>query len=773
MLEPAMTILLRSPAVREFHGGAINYYKGDLSDLVPAWSELNEALFWRRVATERARLVKEGESLTDITRIQWPDHYWRFGSDNFLRVVNWVQTRELVDDRLVALSLAFRIYKQAEKPVEWLDELHASVIGEEVLVAQLDEFLSPAVSERVRAFEERHAERQREQELRRLEDEQARSEWIARLKANPEIVRSPPGLTPGQVSNDHYLLLRQIEGRELRTDRVRGSAWQSLIDEFGQEVAVAYRDVAMSHWRHCKPGLRSEGADISNWFDSRAFGLVGLQIEASEVDSFPTHLSDSEVRLALRYVIYELKGFPSWLEAMYNTHRQLVLEFIQTELFWELANTKSEQPMHYVLQKLAVCAPWLHAALAVPLLAWNRSNDLQNSQVLRYSLRILKSGGLKPRELAALAKTKVAAESISEQRPYWYSVWVDTEPEAAIPAIVNWLAELAPEEGSHAAQRFISALMGSHPTDSVPAIGEFRTARHLKMLYALMHKHIRTEEDIDRTGGLAYTPELRDDAQDGRNGLFRLLSEIPGKEAYVALSELVRDHPDPSYRPWMAKQAYKRAELDGDLEAWTSEQVCQFGESLTRTPASLRQLFDLTVDRVLDLKNWLERGNDSPYLTWQRVKDEPEMRNLITGWLNQNWRNSFTTAQEPELANSQRVDIWLQNPNVRSPIPVELKLLDKDWTGPKLCERLRNQLVGDYLREGTEGCGLMLLVWQGSMPGRRWLINGARVGVFDLAEALKDYWFSISDSFPNVADVEIVVIDLTLRANQSAQAAIG
>ena len=100
------------------------------------------------------------------------------------------------------------------------------------------------------------------------------------------------------------------------------------------------------------------------------------------------------------------------------------------------------------------------------------------------------------------------------------------------------------------------------------------------------------------------------------------------------------------------------------------------------------------------------------------MPDEGEIRNLVTVWLNQNWGNKYTTAQEPEIANSQRVDIWIQNPGVPSPVPIELKLLDKGWTGPKLCERLRNQLVGDYMREATGGCGLMLLVWQGRKPGQ-------------------------------------------------------
>ena len=131
--------------------------------------------------------------------------------------------------------------------------------------------------------------------------------------------------------------------------------------------------------------------------------------------------------------------------------------------------------------------------------------------------------------------------------------------------------------------------------------------------------------------GAFTSPELRDDAQDARDRLFNLLSEIPGKEAHVALTELVKEHPAPDRRPWMAKRADKRAEQDGDLEPWTAGQVSEFGSALTRTPSTHRQLFDLTLDRLTDLKDWLERGNDSPYRTWRRAGSENEMRILVAG----------------------------------------------------------------------------------------------------------------------------------------------
>jgi hypothetical protein len=245
--------------------------------------------------------------------------------------------------------------------------------------------------------------------------------------------------------------------------------------------------------------------------------------------------------------------------------------------------------------------------------------------------------------------------------------------------------------------------------------------------------------------------------------LFKLLSEIPGKATYTAIERLIHDHPDPDYRSWMAKQAYKRAEEDGDLDPWSAEQVNEFDSSQTITPTTHHQLFDLAVYRLQDLKNWLERGNDSPWRTWQRVDGETEMRTLIAGWLNQHCNDLYTTAQEPELANSQRMDIWLQNADVQSPVPIELKLLDKGWTGPALCERLSNQLAGDYLREESAGCGVMLLVWQGKNPKREWMINQHRIRLVELANALKSYWNEISANFPGVKTIEVMVIDLTLR----------
>gem|GEM_PF-4072017 len=61
----------------------------------------------------------------------------------------------------------------------------------------------------------------------------------------------------------------------------------------------------------------------------------------------------------------------------------------------------------------------------------------------------------------------------------------------------------------------------------------------------------------------------------------------------------------------------------------------------------------------------------------------------------------------------------------------------------------------------------MLLVWQGRKPLKKWLINKQRIGLKDLATALKGYWYSIADQYPGVDTIEVVAIDLTIRQKLS------
>lgn len=772
LLDDVISVMLKIPAVRFWRSGDFDEYRTKLHELVPAWSALNDKLFWASIHQARERMETKDERLTTHHQVSWLGHYWKFGPDRFDDVLGFIRNNAggHADDPQVALSLAFQIFVDADRPQPLLDALQESVAGDSVLETYLADCLDPQESEGMRKMREDSLSRNQKREKKKEEQQRNRSKWIARIKANPDVVRNPPGLESGQFSNDQYWLLREIEKDESRVSRGEaGANWRSLVPEFGEEVARAFRDAAIAFWRTYRPGLRSEGADTNTIAYALIFAMTGLAIEAQEREDFPSGLSPEEVDQALKYLTSELNGFPPWLEDFYKTFPEQVLTAVRKELDWELDDSGPDSSHHYILHDLVYYGAWLHGALAPGLVERFMSQDLPNDEVLRHVLNILAGGKTEPSKLLQLAKRGITAKPGQDRLPTWYALWVDCEPETGIPALEQWLASLTPDEAKEAAQNFITRLVGARGMRREIELGggNFKQPAHLKSLYVLMHKYIRANEDIRRANGGVYSPELRDDAQDARNMLFNLLVEMPGKESYIAIRELITEHPDASFREWMAHQARRRAVLDGDLPPWTAEQVREFSRSLTLVPTTNRELFEQGVLQLLELKHWLEEGNESPYPAWQAVKGETKIRGLVAGELNRRSTKLFRCAQENEFPNRQRPDIWLLNSDVPAPVPIELKVLDEGWSGPKLCERLRNQLVGDYLREDGAECGIMLVVWQGRAPAKRWRIDGKSVPLDELADALKRYWSGIANDYPGVSAIEVVVIDITRRASKA------
>ena len=457
--EHVMALLRHAPTARRWLVGDTELQADGLSELVPGWPELNDALFWYSARATRTERGRDRLGLNDVWPLQRLEHYWAFGPDSFERIVGYVRTRELEDDRVIALSLAFGIYREANEPAEWWDELQACVRNDRTLSAALDNRVNPHVPEDVAKSEREWAEYQEKLEHEEREAAENRARWIAHLKANPDIVRSPRGLHPGQFSTDQYWLLREVEGDDVREERAQGSEWRTLIDEFGEDVARAYQDAAVEHWRHFRPELRSEGGNTSSIPYSLLFAMAGLAIEADEVEGFPGQFDASEVRLALRYIVFELNGFPRWLESMYRAWPDEVLDAVLTELLWELESTDPDEPMHYILHDLAVYSPWLHGALAGPLLCWIRSHDLPSDAALDYSFRILRCGELAPSDLVSRHTCYVVlslvtfssshdGEEVGMKR---YVVALEKEERDELAGITR--------KGSHQSQKVVNALI--------------------------------------------------------------------------------------------------------------------------------------------------------------------------------------------------------------------------------------------------------------------------------------------------------------------------
>ncbi|MFY0639787.1 MAG: hypothetical protein JXR16_01995 [Bermanella sp.] len=765
--EPVFSTLLTLITMPKEGLDGIELEEDPLSKSVSDWKEFNDEWFWFSVSQISKEQINKGKRYPNYFLVEFKSRYWSFSPGDFDRVIKMVEDRDNLDEKGMALSLAFNLYGRAGGLSEDLEKLYGVTKDYAELSERLNRWLNPVESEEEKRFKAEEAARKLERDTKKAKENEGREKWISGLKLDPNRLREYSELDKGEWVNDHVWLFWELSRVEKRqcSSGLNGN-WRVLVDLFGDEVAMAFRDAAIKIWRNFKPELLSEGGDLSTRLYKQSFAMFGLECEFNDVNFDLKKFSQSEVCNALRYVPHELNNLPPWFQKLYLLYPVESLEFVMQELLYELSHHDGKSDKSYLLYKIYNHAGWLHKDLVAPLTSWLSSNDLSHRKYLGQVFSILINGGVSPqwvREYALVHLDKAEAEI----RPFLCALLVDADASEGIPRLDRWLSSLSASIAVEAAQSFINCLCGDKYEQDAK-FNHYKTPRYLKELYLLMLRFIRLEDDINRVGSGVYSPGPRDFAQDARDKLKGDLFDIPGKETFQALLEIAASHKSEYLKKSVELSAYKRAELDSDMHKWAVLDIHDFSETLERTPSTHKEMFDLAVLRLTDYKNWLERGDDSQASLLQRVEVEDEMRKPIAYWLNQHSHSRYHCSEEAPLANDQRPDIRFMNNQISNAVPVELKLLDKGWSGPSLCERLRNQLVGDYLREDGSTCGVFLLVWQGrEQESRNWMIGHKKVGINDLQSALENYWQGISSDYPGVEAIEIIVIDLTVRGTKS------
>jgi hypothetical protein len=763
---PALSILRKFRTARGYDTDELRDAKIDFAALVTEWPELNRTLFWYDVEEARAGLDKKrGERLDEFWRASIFDAFWQFGENDFDYVADQITSQTLGDNRLVALSLAFRLYVDNGRPRKWREKLKALVAGDAELAGRLSRYLNPpAQGKEDRGWKRQEASWNRRAEKRKRKEKEYHDNWKKWLSENIDKIRDPGLPKPDLISNAQSYLYERMREKDSGLNRWTVGDWKCLIDEQGEAVARAFRDGAVAYWRRYKPKLRSEGAPPNQTPFPVIFGLTGLSIEARETAGWLDSLNEEEVGLACRYASHELNGFPIWFPLLSEKFPKPVGDFLLSEIRYELSIEKPDTETHYILSDVSWSGEWAWNEIAPRLMALLGATEPANLTNLRKLLTIIQGASITDDEIRTLAAKKCKTLRRNKHLALWYAVWTGVDPATAIPAFAARIAKIAkPEDRTDFAMSYVTHLWGGRRNEAARVRHAFQTPHCLKSLYLLMHEHIRRQDDIDRVGKGVYSPEIRDKAQDARDNLFNLLNQISGKEAFLALEEISRVHPEESARSWFVLHAKKKAEQDADIGPWTPSQVREFQDRLERTPANHRELAELATMRLLDLKDDLENGDSSIAQILQKVTLETDMRKYIGDKLREKAAGRYSIPQEEELADAKRSDLRFHGGSFDGPVPVELKLAD-NWTGPALFERMENQLCGDYLRDNRSNRGLFVLVYRGEKKGWDIPRSANRVDFTGLVAALQAHWERISAKFPGVEEITVIGIDLMKRA---------
>ena len=755
----SLSILTKIHAFNEYTD--FGYRVSLTDDMIRKWDELNHALFWKNVEETRKHLhAKDGERLTNFWQVAIYGHLWGFDKNDFELIKTAIVERKFIDDRLVALSLAFQLYTENNRPRVWSKQLKKLVSDEEVLRNKLDELLRPPTqSKEDKKWIKQRANRKQQDKERKQKN---RDEWFDFLTKNYRKLCDEKLAKKGILSKAQYYLLEHLRKLKDDSNHWSGGNWSDLVGGFGEDVATAYREGLLNFWRNYQPALRSEMLESNGTSCCVIFGLAGLEVEFNETSNWHIKLSEQDAGLACRYAFWEINGLPHWFPKLHASFRDIVVANILKEIEWELNAEDPENEKHYLLSTVSWHCQWLWNDIAPHILNRLKKEPL-NLQNLGHLLTIVQSSSIiADEDISKLASRKCKSLRSLDHVAHWFAAWIGVNPEFAIENLTTYLAQI---ENRNAAVEFamtvIVKLVGERMNGS-SAREAFKAPTHLQKLYLLMLDYIKIEHDINRAGTGVYTPNLHDNAQQARDRLFLILKDISGKESYLALVELSKVHPEESEKPWMMVNARKRAEQDADMSVWTGEKFLEFNKYLDSTPSNHRELFDLAVQKLLDLKYDLEDGDNSISPILIKEKEETKIRNFIGGWCRDNSFNRYSIQQEEELADAKRPDIRFLCLAVDAPVPVELKLAD-NWSAQKLLEGLEHQLCGDYLRDVRSNQGIFLLVYRGEKTF--WKIpNGNQNANFsEIVEALNNHWKKIFNNYPKIEQIEVIGIDLTMR----------
>ena len=739
-----------------------------LAELVPKWSELNLALFWFDVVLARRHQDKKHEKrLTSLWQVSMSDHFWRFTEKDFEKILKDIGVKSYMDDRLIALSLSFEIYKENGRGKVRRLSLRKAVQGVPELEAALNLYLKPPpMSDDVRRWRRENAGFKRRQKQREKKKADNRQKWREWLQSNINILRDTNIAADGRVLHATNYLRDELRDKRNSSHKWARANWEDLIPEFGQDVAEAHRDGCIDYWRKYYPKIRSEGIENPKSIPNAVIvGLDGLEMESGHTPDWPRNLSVDEAKLACRYAVHELNGFPNWLSRLHSVFPKTVETSLLTEIEWEFSKYDGDTHCYYVLDDVVWQLDWLKPKISSRIISFLKEYEPKHDDTVRKALGIvLASSGLDQAAFAEITKTKVLTIKPGNRQALWLAAWMCIDAKRAIEPLYTVLSKTADAEyTTELSMLFIVALLGEKRENVQRVYQDYIQTDILLSLIKLMHSHICSEDDINRAGTGTYSPGLRDHAQDARNHLFQLLCDISGKPTYLAMMDLAQHHPDEQSRHRYTVYAKRRAEADAEAEPWQPGDIALFAEEAERAPQNHRELYDLIVFRLLDLKADLEDGDTSLAKILVPVTHETEHRNFIGGWLRDRSRGRYSVPQEEELADAKRPDIRIHGIGFDGPVPIELKVVDNNWSGKKLIERLHNQLCGQYLRDTRSNCGIYLLIYRGKQTYWKHPKTGKNLDFCGLVQLLEKEAEEIIATDKKIEAIEIVDIDLTKR----------
>jgi hypothetical protein len=703
---------------------------------------------------------------------------WR-GSE-ILRLEDRAWLRDLLvdpsqSDDLRAAALLMDVFALGSGPEDrraHIADLRPFVSGDSELAAFLEGQLKPSDQSRThKTWAAANARRERRLKRRRAKD---KASWVAfwrELKDDPDaafgIERAP------NTAWNLWLVLERGGAQG------GSSGWhRQLIEEhLGRDVADRLRSALMPLWRRETPLLPSERPENerNTYYRRWSLAVAAITAEAEDTD-WVAHLTADEVEAAIRYVPLSIQGFPVWLEALARAHPMAVERVLGGEvgkvLCWPAkANARSSmlQNIQYATPEVATLMlpalrSWLQTTRGLP----GAADDIDGAaeklgQVFDILLKF--SNDIDRQAVGTLASAYLATTTNNESlmRVSLQALFA-AEPDKAVSQLEMLCSGVEIDRESTAVVWIARLFGGLSRGHGVELRRPEMTSALLLRLLRLAYHHVERGADAVHVGG--YSPDTRDDAENGRNVLLNAVIGLDGQDGWDAKHEIANDPKFRHLRDRLHALALEASAREADSAAMQPDEVAGLDAKKEPGPRSSAEMFSLIVDRLDDLADHL-LADASPREMWSSVVDERVMRRAIAEHLETRACGAYSIAQEGVTSDEKETDIRIRSSVNGVEGVIELKIGDKPfYSGASLRSVISEQLVRKYLAPPSRRAGCLLITrsqresWQHPDTGKQLDFSGLIAMLRAAAKCLQK-------NFPG--EIHIDVIGLDLRARLSVE----
>lgn len=541
------------------------------------------------------------------------------------------------------------------------------------------------------------------------------------------------------------------------SSRLTVCGWSALEKKWGAPVVSATRAACKGFWRTYTPELPHESADSSIIPNALVLGLTGLQAAWTDHELDFATLSDTEVKVATRYAIREMNGFPPWLHPLAKSRPGPVGEIFAECISAEWSQPANRQRPHDSLQRLAWSGAPLLPAVRASVLTRLQTGDPTGQALELVVCHLLNSETPPLAELESIARSRLAEPTTtSDALALWFAIWLQLDPAAALDA---WQAHVEGRPDANKVMVLAGATLHDRDFGHRPRIAapQHLSVVALRRFLPLVYAHIRPADDIDRSQGGCYSPGARDYAQEFRGGLLRTLTDSRDPTAADTLMALSALPVFGSYRDRLLHLREENLRQQADRERWRAADVRDFTTTHETDPQTDRDLYRVVLKRVGDVKRDVEESD----LGWryELAAGVPEwrLRMWLASKLLERSRQRYTVPQESVIDQNQRPDIRIEHQRA-GVASLELKWA-QDWSFNQLMVALETQLLGQYLRAHSSRHGLLVLGMH-QRGNRHWLPgDGRRLDFPALIKALKAKAIELESRHPEAKRLEVVGID--------------